>query len=264
MSVAARVSLIVLAWNRWELTARALDSLLACELGDADILVVDNGSSDETPQRLPAYAPRVRSLGLAQNVGFVRGINAGIAAVDADSDVVLLNNDLVFEQRDWLQRLRRCVADNPRCGIAGCRLVDGAGGLLHAGTRLLPDDVDGVQVPSGRIERRPSVIVQREAGVERIGPPVRPVTGEITPRHMTGMMPGPRAGGGPPTLLIIAAAASIGAAITVTLYKQYYRKPAPAPVVVRPTSSSCISTSTPSRVRATSTSRNSGVSASVF
>lgn len=153
MSVAARVSLIVLAWNRWELTARALDSLLACELGDADILVVDNGSSDETPQRLPAYAPRVRSLGLAQNVGFVRGINAGIAAVDADSDVVLLNNDLVFEQRDWLQRLRRCVADNPRCGIAGCRLVDGAGGLLHAGTRLLPDDVDGVQVPSGRIER---------------------------------------------------------------------------------------------------------------
>lgn len=153
MSVAARVSLIVLAWNRWELTARALDSLLACELGDADILVVDNGSGDATPQQLPAYAPRVRTLRLAQNLGFVRGINAGIAAVDAGSDVVLLNNDLVFEQHDWLQQLRRCVAENPRCGIAGCRLVDGAGGLLHAGTRLLPDDVDGVQTPSGRIER---------------------------------------------------------------------------------------------------------------
>lgn len=153
MSSAARVSLILLAWNRWELTARALDSLLAGDLGDADILVVDNGSSDGTPQRLDAYAPRVRRLCLPHNLGFVRGINAGIAAVDAANDVVLLNNDLVFEQRDWLQRLRACVTAHPRCGIAGCRLVDGEGGLLHAGTRLLPDDVDGVQTPSGRIER---------------------------------------------------------------------------------------------------------------
>lgn len=84
--------------------------------------------------------------------------------------------------------------------------------------------------PSGRIERRPSVIVQREAGVERIAPPNRPATGEITPRGpMTGMLAAPRSSG-PPTLLIIAAAASIGAAITVTLYKQYYRKPAPAAI----------------------------------
>ena len=81
--------------------------------------------------------------------------------------------------------------------------------------------------PSGRIERRPSVIVQREAGVERIAAPARPMTGEIATRGpVTGMMAAPRASG-PPTLLIIAAAASIGAAITVTLYKQYYRRPTP-------------------------------------
>ncbi len=81
--------------------------------------------------------------------------------------------------------------------------------------------------PSGRIERRPSVIVQREAGVERIAAPARPMTGEIATRGpVTGMMAAPRSSG-PPTLLIIAAAASIGAAITVTLYKQYYRRPAP-------------------------------------
>lgn len=102
-----------------------------------------------------------------------------------------------------------------------------------------PDNVDTmpdapgprVVTPSGRIERRPSVIVQRDAGVERIAPPIRPMTSEHTPRgRITGMMPAPRATSGPPTLLIIAAAASIGAAITVTLYKQYYRRP-PAPIV---------------------------------
>ncbi|WP_434427897.1 serine/threonine-protein kinase [Nannocystis pusilla] len=86
--------------------------------------------------------------------------------------------------------------------------------------------------PSGRIERRPSVIVQHGTHVERIAaPPTRAQTGEIPGRPpITGLMPAPRAAnGGPPTLLIVAAAASIGAALTVTLYKQYYRKPQAAP-----------------------------------
>lgn len=86
--------------------------------------------------------------------------------------------------------------------------------------------------PSGRIERRPSVIVQHGTHVERIAaPPTRAQTGEIPGRPpITGLMPAPRAASsGPPTLLIVAAAASIGAALTVTLYKQYYRKPQVAP-----------------------------------
>jgi serine/threonine-protein kinase len=86
--------------------------------------------------------------------------------------------------------------------------------------------------PSGRIERRPSVIVQHGTHVERIAaPPTRAQTGEIPARPpITGLMPAPRAASsGPPTLLIVAAAASIGAALTVTLYKQYYRKPTAAP-----------------------------------
>lgn len=101
-----------------------------------------------------------------------------------------------------------------------------------------PDDGDSDAAttravsPSGRIERRPSVIVQHGTHVERIAaPPTRAQTGEITVRPpITGVIPGPRtAGGGPPTLLIVAAAASIGAALTVTLYKQYYRKPVATP-----------------------------------
>ncbi|HEY8378849.1 MAG TPA: serine/threonine-protein kinase, partial [Nannocystis sp.] len=87
--------------------------------------------------------------------------------------------------------------------------------------------------PSGRIERRPSVIVQHGTHVERIAPPVRPTTGEIAPRApITGMVPAPRVSSGPPTLLIVAAAASIGAAVTVMVYKQYTRRPAPPPPVV--------------------------------
>ncbi|HEY0138676.1 MAG TPA: serine/threonine-protein kinase, partial [Nannocystis sp.] len=71
---------------------------------------------------------------------------------------------------------------------------------------------------SGRLQRRPSVIVPAGTHVERIAaPPVRPpITGEMEGRHYpTGVNPTiPQAG--PPMILIIAAAASIGAAITVT------------------------------------------------
>lgn len=150
---APRTSLVVLAWNRWDLTARALDSLLASDLDGCEVIVVDNGSTDVTPQALDAYADRVRRLRLDANLGFVRGNNAGIAATAATDGVVLLNNDLVFTQRDWLQRLRACADAHADTGIVGCRLVDAHGRLLHAGTRVLPDDGVGVQTASGRIER---------------------------------------------------------------------------------------------------------------
>jgi GT2 family glycosyltransferase len=149
---APHTSLVVLAWNRWALTRRALDSLLACDLDGCEILVVDNGSQDATPEALRAYAGRVRVLRLDANLGFVRGNNAGIAAARGSDAVVLLNNDLVFTQRDWLPRLRACAAAHADTGIVGCRLVDAHGRLLHAGTRVLPDDGEGVQTASGRVE----------------------------------------------------------------------------------------------------------------
>src|SRR5688500_3835466 len=101
-----RTALIVLAWNQWPTTRRCLDSLLATAPFAAEVIVVDNGSSDETPAGLAAYADRLRIVTLPGNLGFVRGMNAGIAAAHADADVVLLNNDLLFTQPDWLERLR--------------------------------------------------------------------------------------------------------------------------------------------------------------
>jgi GT2 family glycosyltransferase len=140
-----RATLVVLAWNRWELTRRCLDSLRATDLANAEVLVVDNGSDDETPQRL-AELDWLRVLRLSRNLGFVRGNNAGIAAADPASDVVLLNNDLVFTQADWLSRLRACAHAAPDVGVVGCRLTLPDGRLLHAGTYILPDTMWGQQI----------------------------------------------------------------------------------------------------------------------
>src|SRR5262249_10275082 len=140
-----KATLIVLAWNRWDLTKRCLDTLQQTDLTGADVLVVDNGSEDETARELQSYG-WLRVVRNPTNLGFVRGNNAGIVAADPDSDIVLLNNDLEFSQRDWLQRLRQCARSAPDVGIVGCRLRLPDGRLLHAGAFILPDTVWGQQL----------------------------------------------------------------------------------------------------------------------
>jgi GT2 family glycosyltransferase len=148
-------ALIVLAWNQWPLTQRCLDSLLASDLAAAEVIVVDNGSSDETSTALADYAQRVRIVTLQDNLGFVRGMNAGIVAARPDDDVVLLNNDLVFTQADWLGRLRDAAYVNPANGIVGCRLLgpEAEGRVYHVGGYIEPDDLHGEQTESGHVER---------------------------------------------------------------------------------------------------------------
>lgn len=141
------VTLIILAWNRWALTRRCLETLRSTNLDDAEVLVVDNGSTDETPERL-AELDWVRTLQLPENLGYVRGNNAGIEATAPDRDVVLLNNDLEFTDAEWLSKLRRAAASDPQVGVCGCRLVLPDGRLLHAGTYILPDTFWGQQIGS--------------------------------------------------------------------------------------------------------------------
>ena len=147
-------ALIVLAWNQWPQTRRCLDSLLACDLDQAEIIVVDNGSVDATAEGLAAYGNRLRCVRLPENLGFVRGMNAGIAAARTDDDVVLLNNDLVIAQRDWLNRLRDTAYASADTGIVGCRMHGGGDDqrLFHLGGFIEPETLWGQQTESGQQE----------------------------------------------------------------------------------------------------------------
>lgn len=148
-------ALIVLAWNQWPLTRNCLDTLLGTDLDGAEIIVVDNGSSDETPSALADFAGRVRIVRLEENLGFVRGMNAGIDAARPGDDVVLLNNDLEFTQRDWLGRLRDAAYARADHGIVGCRLLGAAGDdhLRHLASFIEPETLWGQQTESGIQER---------------------------------------------------------------------------------------------------------------
>ncbi len=142
------VTVVVLCWNRWALTQRCLATLREkTDLSDVAVLAVDNGSTDETPSQMKRY-DWVRVVTLPRNLGFVRGNNAGIAAADPTSDVVLLNNDVEITQQGWLNEMRRTAHAAPDVGVVGCRLLFPDGKIAHAGTYILPDTVWGQQIGS--------------------------------------------------------------------------------------------------------------------
>jgi len=92
-------SLIILNWNGKDLLAQGLPSVIEAVRQDGrahEILVVDNGSNDGSPEFLRESFPEVRILELPQNLGFAAGNNAGVRAAGHDI-VVLLNNDMVVD-----------------------------------------------------------------------------------------------------------------------------------------------------------------------
>lgn len=124
-------TIVVLAWNEWQSTRACLDSLRPT-LGPGDeVVVVDNGSTDQTPRGLKRY-PWLRQLTNEDNSGFAAGCNQG-AAVASNDIVVFLNNDTLPVGR-WLDALLEPFADEsiaatgPRSNfVSGPQLVPEVG-----------------------------------------------------------------------------------------------------------------------------------------
>ncbi len=90
-----RVVIIVLNWNRRELTLQCLRSLEQLRYGNYATLVVDNGSRDGSVQTIRAEFPRVEVQPLPVNLGYAGGNNAGLeVALKQNPDwIMFLNND---------------------------------------------------------------------------------------------------------------------------------------------------------------------------
>lgn len=144
-----KVSIIILTWNGLEYTQKCLDSLKSSVLQyGCDVYVADNGSSDGTQDYLDSI-DWIHVIKNKENLGFVRGNNEVIASV-AEGDIILLNNDMIVCQENWLEELERAAYEDEDNGIIGCRLVNEKGELLHTGTYIMPDTCWGQQIGGGQ------------------------------------------------------------------------------------------------------------------
>ena len=131
-----RVAVIIVNWNGGELLAQCLDHLSSQTVTPAQILVLDNASTDNSADSALAYAD-VRLIRSALNLGFAAGNNLALAHCDCEL-VALLNAD-AFAQPDWLERLIVAAMANPDVAAFGslqlsCRdpaIIDGLGDRYH-------------------------------------------------------------------------------------------------------------------------------------
>jgi len=113
-----RVVVIVVNWNGKDVTLDCLASLQCVHRPPPHILVVDNGSTDDSVTAIRSQYPDVDLLALNENRRFAGGNNAGIQKAFAEGAdfVLLLNNDTVVDP-DFLSALLARIGTEDRCGM---------------------------------------------------------------------------------------------------------------------------------------------------
>lgn len=129
MSSTADISILILAHNKAAYTRRCLRSLFLSSLRPFHVVLVNNGSTDETAQvfsefELAAKKDRidVTSLTLEKNEGAIVGRNRGLEKMSGRY-WTLLDNDAVVRTRSWLEKLSAVLERDAKVGVVGPKLV---------------------------------------------------------------------------------------------------------------------------------------------
>ena len=160
MTVACvRVSAIVPSWNGADVLGPCLARLAAQEVtGGLETIVVDDASTDGTPEVLRRHAEHIRVIRNERNAGFAAANNQ--AATRARGEILFfLNSDTELLGRDAVERLARAF-DDPGVGLAGPRLVN-PDGTLQPSCGAHPSVIRALLVMSGVHRMLPDRLLPR-------------------------------------------------------------------------------------------------------
>jgi GT2 family glycosyltransferase len=135
-----RVTCVVLNWNGWRDTLDCLAALKECSYRHLDVVVVDNGSTDESVARIRTANPDLTVLQTGANLGFAGGNNVGLryALRTGAGYVWLLNNDTQPAPNALSALMDRALTDR-RIGAVGsvCYYTNQPGSVqIWAGGRV--------------------------------------------------------------------------------------------------------------------------------
>ncbi|MBD3561856.1 glycosyltransferase family 2 protein, partial [Planktothrix sp. FACHB-1355] len=110
-----KVSVVIPAYNAMRYLPATLDSVFNQTYTDLEILIIDDGSKDETVEWVAQITdPRVQLIS-QQNKGVSEARNAGIANARGEY-IALLDADDLWEPTK-LEKQVRCLEDNPAVGL---------------------------------------------------------------------------------------------------------------------------------------------------
>ncbi|MBO7138727.1 MAG: glycosyltransferase family 2 protein [Bacteroidaceae bacterium] len=111
-----KVSIVILNWNGADMLRRFLPSVIE-HSPEAEVIVADNGSSDDSLKLLAEQFPNIRTILFDRNYGFAEGYNRAIAQVDGDL-CLLLNSDVRVEA-GWLKPMLDYMEQHPE--VVACQ-----------------------------------------------------------------------------------------------------------------------------------------------
>ncbi|MFC0778467.1 glycosyltransferase family 2 protein [Flavobacterium sp. HJSW_4] len=132
-----QLSVVILNYNvRYFLEQCVLSVQEAIAAIDAEIIVIDNNSSDESVLMMKEKFPDVKLIENKENFGFPKGNNIGVRQAKGKY-ICILNPDTVVAEDTFTKILAFAERQN-NLGIIGCKLIDGTGKFLPESKRGIP------------------------------------------------------------------------------------------------------------------------------
>ncbi|WP_428229873.1 glycosyltransferase family 2 protein [Flavobacterium sp.] len=132
-----QLSVIILNYNvRYFLEQCVLSVQSALSKLDAEIIVIDNNSSDESCLMMKSKFPNVKLIENSSNFGFPKGNNIGVEQASGKY-ICILNPDTVVAE-DTFIKIVAFAERQTNLGIIGCQLIDGTGSFLPESKRGIP------------------------------------------------------------------------------------------------------------------------------
>lgn len=134
------VTVILTTYNRARILGATIESVLAQTYAHTELIVVDDGSTDATPDVLARYGSRLRVI-RQQNQGVELARRAGVRAAQGVYVAFLDDDDLLYP--DKLARQVAQFASDPACGLVHCQydFIDAEGALLETSGPMPAGDV---------------------------------------------------------------------------------------------------------------------------
>ena len=119
----ARLSVVIINWNGRRHLERYLPSVVAHTEGDAEVIVADNGSADDSLQWLRLNYPEVGVIRLDRNYGFAGGYNRALKEIKSEY-VLLLNSDVEVTAGWWQPLVEVLDTESDVAAVAPKLLAD--------------------------------------------------------------------------------------------------------------------------------------------
>lgn len=115
-----KVVALVLNYNGKEVTLQSLDSLSKLNYDAIDLVVIDNGSTDDSAAAIADQFPDVTQVTVPENHGISHGMNHGLRhALAGDADYVLILNNDIEVHPDMVTEMVKVAEQDPKIGAVG-------------------------------------------------------------------------------------------------------------------------------------------------